>query len=276
MTGEDRRHYRTGEPAWVDLRVTDAPAAAEFYTALFGWEIVREPLGADHYNTCLLGGEPVAGIASSVRPGEAIGWTTYFAVDDIEASGRTVAALGGVPGPIRRFREAGLAMASEDAQHAIFGLYQAGPRPGITVLNSPGALCWNELNTSDPRGAEEFYRTLFGYVVEPADSATGAGYSLLLVDGSPAAGVLALEADWPTLLPARWLTYFAVSDLERSLAQVLALGGKVMLAPLTTDYGEFCVVRDPWRAVFCLARVDHPLRAQPVPPPAADEQEAAT
>lgn len=271
--GDPQPQYRTGETAWLDLRTSNAPEALDFYTSLFGWEAVREPLGADHYDTCLLDGQPVAGIASSVPSAEAIGWTTYFAVKDIASSMRAARALGAtVSASPRRYRDAGVAAVVEDPQRAIFGLYEAGPRPGIAVINAPGSLCWNELNSADPRESEHFYTSLFDYDVRSVDSATGAEYSMLLLEGSAVAGILGLESEWPTILPARWLTYFAVADLARETARVVELGGTRSLGPLRTEYGEFCVVRDRGRAVFCLARVDNPPRS-PVP---RDDLPAAT
>lgn len=255
--------YHTGEPAWVDLATAEADQARRFYSALFGWEIVDEPFGDLTYGTCLLDGQPVAGISppSTMDTSDDIGWTTYFAIDAIDVAGHQATALGGrIVTPPRRFPAAGYASVIADPQGAVFGLYQAVRRHGTHVLNAPGALCWNELNTPDPQAAVAFYRALFGYTARPLTSPTGAAYSLLLVDGRPTAGMLALESDWPTVLPARWLTYFAVADLDRTAHRVAELGGSVTLGPLDTPYGALAVVRDPGRAVFCLARLDSALR----------------
>lgn len=258
--------YRHGEPAWVDLTTTDDSRALAFYSSLFGWRGEREPIGAGaYYTTCLLGTEPVAGITGSVPKHAARGWTTYFAVEEIDASVALAQRLGArLLSDIVTYRDAGRAVAVEDPQGAVFGLFEAGPRPGTTVLNRPGALCWSELDTSDPGQAQDFYCPLFGYEVREVDSATGGQYSILTAGGAPAVGMVPLEADWPTVLPARWLSYFAVTDLADATRRLRELGGSVALGPLTSAYAESSIVRDPFRNVFCLSRLIDPLRRDPL------------
>jgi len=260
------RAYRHGEPAWVDLTTTDDSRALAFYSALFGWRGDREPIGGGaHYTTCLLGAEPVAGITASVPRHGARGWTTYFAVDEIDASVALARRLGArVLSGIVHYKDAGRAVAVEDPQGAVFGLFEAGPRLGITVLNRPGALCWNELDTPEPAQALDFYCPLFDYDVREVSSATGGQYSIFTVDGIPAAGMVALEDDWPTVLPARWLSYFAVTDLADATGRLRELGGSLALGPLTSRYAESSIVRDPFRNVFCLSRLIDPLRRDPL------------
>ncbi len=261
MTGSAYRH---GEPAWVDLTCTDDTAALAFYQSEFGWTAIREPVGDSYYTTCLLDGDPVAGITSSVSEADALGWTTYFAVADINASAAAAERLGGrVRGPIRRYRDAGQAVAVEDPQGAVFGLFEAGPRPGAIALNRPGSLCWNELDTPEPDRAREFYRALFDYESQEVSSPLGGHYTIFSVDGAPAAGLVALEAEWPSVLPARWLSYFAVSDLAAATARLTELGGTCALGPITSEYAESSIVRDRFGAVFCLSRLIRQLRRDP-------------
>jgi uncharacterized protein len=44
-----------GTPTWIDLAVTDLPAAKAFYGAVFGWEFGTSACGTE----CLLRGFPV-------------------------------------------------------------------------------------------------------------------------------------------------------------------------------------------------------------------------
>ena len=105
--------YRHGEPAWVDLTTTDDSRALAFYSALFGWRGDRELIGGSaYYTTCLLGTKPVAGITGSVPKHDTRGWTTYFAVDEIEASVALARRLGArVLSEIVTYRDAGRAVA---------------------------------------------------------------------------------------------------------------------------------------------------------------------
>jgi hypothetical protein len=50
-------------------------------------------------------------------------------------------------------------------------------------------------------------------------------------------------------LPAQWLIYIGVEDVDASAARCVALGGEVIHGPRAVGGGRFCVVRDPAGAV---------------------------
>ncbi len=90
----------TGEPGsltWAELRTRSRAAAAGFYEAVFGWDVQSVQAGAETFITCLLDGEPVAGM---VELGAADGqtpsyWMPYFAVGDCDAAATLADGLGG-------------------------------------------------------------------------------------------------------------------------------------------------------------------------------------
>ncbi|UCE03680.1 MAG: hypothetical protein JSW67_05710 [Candidatus Latescibacterota bacterium] len=54
-------------------------------------------------------------------------------------------------------------------------------------------------------------------------------------------------------LPAQWLIYITVSDLDASIARCSELGGKVVVpAKGYGGQGRYCVIEDPARAVVAL------------------------
>jgi predicted enzyme related to lactoylglutathione lyase len=53
-------------------------------------------------------------------------------------------------------------------------------------------------------------------------------------------------------LPAQWLIYIVVEDVERSAAACVELGGQVLVAPRDMAGGRYCVIRDPAGAVCAL------------------------
>ena len=56
-----------------------------------------------------------------------------------------------------------------DPTGAVFGIWQPGTFLGAELVNEPGALAWNELNTRDLAGAKEFYGAVFGWAFEDSD-----------------------------------------------------------------------------------------------------------
>jgi len=54
-------------------------------------------------------------------------------------------------------------------------------------------------------------------------------------------------------LPAQWLIYITVADLDASIASCRSLGGEVIAGPKSMgDSARFCVIRDPAGAVAAL------------------------
>jgi predicted enzyme related to lactoylglutathione lyase len=51
----------------------------------------------------------------------------------------------------------------QDPYGAFFSISQAGDHHGAQLINEPGSLSWNELNTHDTEGAAAFYAAVFGW-----------------------------------------------------------------------------------------------------------------
>ena len=94
---------RHGAFGWTELMTTDAEAAKQFYTALFGWETeeapmeVMEGMEGMKYTVIKVDGDPVGGLTG--MPPECQGmppcWGIYVTVDDVDATAGRVERLGG-------------------------------------------------------------------------------------------------------------------------------------------------------------------------------------
>jgi predicted enzyme related to lactoylglutathione lyase len=115
-----------------------------------------------------------------------------------------------------------------------------------------GTVGWCDLTVPDATEVMEFYRAVVGWDV--ADVAMGdyADY-MMHSPGDPhgVAGICharGLSAD----LPAQWLVYIVVDDVDRAAERCCALGGEIVAEPRVMAGGRFCVVRDPAGAVCAL------------------------
>ena len=62
----ERTSYTPGTFSWTDLTTTDQESAKAFYTALFGWEAIDNPVGDGVYYTMMrLGGVSGSPVRSS-------------------------------------------------------------------------------------------------------------------------------------------------------------------------------------------------------------------
>ncbi len=116
-------------------------------------------------------------------------------------------------------------------------------------FQTPGAFSWCELTTTDPAAAAEFYKSCFGWTIEPMDM--GMPYNVLKVGESAIGGIMGTPPGAPAGMPPMWAAYVTVPDVDALAGKVEAMGGKVMVPP--TDIptvGRFAVIQDPQGAML--------------------------
>jgi predicted enzyme related to lactoylglutathione lyase len=146
--------------------------------------------------------------------------------------------------------DAGRMAVLQDPAGAVFAVWQPKDSIGAQLVNDPGALTMNQLNTSDPQRAQDFYGGLFGWTFQKV--APGEPAFWRIENGGRLNGGM-MRAD-----PPQWLVYFTSTDLDASAAKIGELGGRVGTGPLPIPAGRFVVASDPQGAVFALfeGRVD--------------------
>ena len=134
----------------------------------------------------------------------------------------------------------------------MFGLWQARAVGGYARVNEPGAVCWNEVHTTDPARAREFYRRVFGYVYESiGDPEFPYSTAKLHADDEiPVAGVFAPPGGLPDGVSAYWLTWFGTADTDATVAAVVDRGGSVLLEAEESPFGRSAVVAGPQGEAF--------------------------
>src|SRR4051812_47904944 len=165
MSEQDR--YIPGVPCWVDANQPDPAAAAEFYGELFGWQLedVMPPESPQRYFMARLPGGDVAGIGSQSDGGPAV-WNTYVWVTDAdETTAKGRAAGGTVLIEPSEVGDAGRMAVFTDPEGASFRIWEPNRHRGATVVNEPGSVNFNNLNTRDLEAAGRFYGAVFGWDV---------------------------------------------------------------------------------------------------------------
>jgi len=119
----------------------------------------------------------------------------------------------------------------------------------MDAYKTHGAFSWNELTTSDPAAAADFYGKLFGWTVKAPDPAMG-GYRVVNIGDTSIAGMLANPEGAPPTLP-HWGAYITVSNVDQTLERCTALGGQVLVAAMDIPgVGRMAVLQDPQGAVI--------------------------
>jgi predicted enzyme related to lactoylglutathione lyase len=249
-----RAGYTPGTFSWTDLTTTDQEAAKAFYGGLFGWVAEDLPVGDDaYYSMQRKDGRDVAAISPQPEPQRDAGvppaWNSYVTVENADAIVDRALELGAtVPVPPFDVMEAGRMAAIQDPQGAYLLIWQPNQHLGAQLVNEPGALSWNELASPDLDASSVFYAALFDWTFEPFESSPEPYLTIKngdIVNG----GVRTLNSPGP---PPHWLVYFAVDDLDASLAKVSELGGTTHAGPIDIGIARIAVVADPQGAMFAL------------------------
>lgn len=118
-------------------------------------------------------------------------------------------------------------------------------------MKQVGAFSWNELMTTDVKGAKAFYGELLGWGMQDMNSA-GMDYTMAKLGDKEIAGMMAIP-DKAAGMPPTWGGYVTVTDVDEMLTRVEKLGGKICVpAQDIPDIGRFAVIRDPQGAMLSL------------------------
>jgi predicted enzyme related to lactoylglutathione lyase len=252
----ERTSYAPGTPCWVDFGSPDLDASIDFYSALFGWEVPENENMAQTggYRRATKDGVDVAGMMPLMQEGQPPAWSSYVSVADAGATAAAVAEAGGsvIAEPMDVLGLGHMAVFA-DPSGAVFGIWQPGTFLGAGLVNEPGALAWNELNTRDLEGARAFYGAVFGWGFDEVKMGEDESYTTITLNGNPVGGILDMvERGVPEEIPPHWLAYFAVEDADATVAQAGERGGGLMMGPIDLPVGRFAILTDPHGAAFAV------------------------
>ncbi len=256
-----------GDFIWYELITPNPDAASAFYAPLLGWSVTDSGMPDFDYRIASTAESPVAGImrTPSGAPMPPV-WLGYIGVDDVDGVVASVRDAGGavhmepwnVPGVGRM---AFLA----DPQGALFYVMKGESSHESLAFSydkkRPGHCAWNELATSDPAGALQFYSAHFNWAKDgEMDMGPMGAYEFLrhagrAPAGSPmGVGVLGALMSKPAQMPvSAWSFYFRVADIDAAVAHIKDNGGSIFQEPMEIPGGDFALNGiDPQGANFAL------------------------
>jgi predicted enzyme related to lactoylglutathione lyase len=274
----ERDGYLPGVPCWVDTSQPDPEAAVSFYRGLFGWDFedAMPPDSPGKYFIARLRGGEVAAVGSQPEGGPPMAvWNTYVWVESADEAASKVLDAGGrtVMEPFD-VMEAGRMAVFMDPEGAAFCVWQAKQHKGARIVNEPGSLNFNGLNTRDVEGAKSFYGAVFGWRTLRLDGAEMwrlPGYGDFLEQSDPelrkrmaeggapegfedvVAAINPIADDQPDV-PAHWSVTFAVDDADATADRAVELGGQVVVPPFDASWVRMTVIADPQGAAFIASK----------------------
>jgi uncharacterized protein len=251
--------YKQGEFCWWELGTRDLAAAVKFYTELMSWGTLVHDMGeyGKYYIFQLEGRDMGGGYQMSGPQFEGVPphWMPYVWVDDVDASAAKAVELGGkIMAPPMDVPNIGRMAFLRDPQGAHFAIFFGGEHAGAARLApKPGTFGWTELRTPDNVAAGQFYGSLLGWTFAEVPMASGMVYTVFLLEGKPAAGMMKMEGPQFAGVPPHWGSFLSVADCDAAAERAAELGGKVLVPPQDVpNTGRFSVIQDPTGTVFCV------------------------
>jgi predicted enzyme related to lactoylglutathione lyase len=255
----ERIKHEPGRFCWVELATKDGPAAKKFYTSLFDWQVNELPMGDGTTYSMLEKNHKEAGALYELtreQKGTSPRWNSYIRVKSANDAAAKARELGAkiLTEPFDVMDQGRMANI-QDPTGATFAVWEPKNHSGAEVVNEPGAFCWNELYTTDPKRAGDFYSALFGWSRETMPMPIGE-YTIFKKGDDQAAGMMKIPKEMGPV-PPHWLVYFAVDDSDRTVSKARGMGAKVMVPPTDIpNIGRFAILNDPQGADFAIIRME--------------------
>lgn len=115
-----------------------------------------------------------------------------------------------------------------------------------------GSITWFDLTVPNAEAVRDFYRQVVGWQPEPVDMGGYSDFNMNLPESGTCAAGICHSRDANGDLPAQWLIYITVADLDESIAQCKKNGGRIVAGPKNMGKARFCVIQDPAGAVAAL------------------------
>ncbi len=249
-----------GTFSWVDITSTDIAKSKAFFKSLFGWTSKDESTGEGKpdYAMFYLDGKVVAGGMPAFNPQMSSAWNSYVTVENLDESIKKAESLGAkVLMPAMDVLDSGKMATIQDPTEAIISLWEPKNHIGAQVINTIGAMGWNELYVHDLEKAKQFYADLFGWTYD-VDSESG--YVMIKNNDRANGGMLTIAPEMQGMVPC-WMVYFTIKNMDESVDKVKELGGQVMMGPKEIGQGKIAGIMDPSGAAFII------IELSPATPP---------
>ena len=250
---------------WYELITPDPKGAKAFYDSVVGWDMDAEaaPGPVEYRMIKRSDGGNAGGVLrlndDMASHGARPVWLGYVNVDDVDATVVSIEQAGGkvMMGATDIPTVGRIAMVT-DPQGAPFYVMKPIPPAGqedkasdAFSVDQPQHVRWNELSTSDPDAAIDFYTRHFGWSQEGEIPMGEMGaYRFIQHNG---VGIGAVMRKMPEMPVSLWSYYIGVDDIDRATSAIESRGGKILHGPMEIPGGEYALnAMDPQGAAFGL------------------------
>jgi predicted enzyme related to lactoylglutathione lyase len=118
--------------------------------------------------------------------------------------------------------------------------------------STTGSIAWRDLTVDDAEGIRDFYKDVVGWESSPVSMGEYSDFNMLSPTTQETVAGICHAKGTNANLPAQWMIYIVVENVDASAGRCQQLGGHVIVGPKPMGSGRFCVIRDPAGAVCAL------------------------
>ena len=119
--------------------------------------------------------------------------------------------------------------------------------------NEAGSVSWVDLTVENAESIRNFYSDVVGWKFEFVSMGEYSDYSMLTPDQKRTVAGICHAKGLNAEMPAQWMIYITVADIDKSIEECKKLGGKIITGPKSyAGMGKYCVIQDPAGAVCAL------------------------
>ncbi len=116
----------------------------------------------------------------------------------------------------------------------------------------PGTIGWIDLTVEHAESVREFYESVVGWKNSPVNMGSYNDYCMLPKDEAAPVGGICHARGSNSDVPAAWLIYITVANLETALRQCKRRGGQILQKRDADSNGQMAIIKDPAGAVCAL------------------------
>ena len=252
-----------GSHIWYELMTTDPDSARAFYGAVVpGWSIGERIPGEQDYRMISRSDGGFAGGVFGLKQEQLDhcakpAWLGYVGVDDVDGTVARIEAKGGKAlMPAFDIPQGRIAMVADPQGNAFYIMKPVPPadkpdaESDVFSADELQRVAWNELSTSDPVAARQFYGELFGWVSDDfMDMGEFGEYRFFDHAGTRIGAVCGVMPGGS----GGWRYYVHVPSIPAAVEAVKAGGGQVSVGPHEVPGGDHIIIgKDPQGAEFAL------------------------
>ena len=253
-----------GDFIWYELLTPDQDAARSFYEKVVGWTIDISADNEMDYRMINSASGPIAGSMTLTADMQSGGmppcWLGYIAVDNVDdVVEATTAAGGAVHMEPHDLDGVGRIAFLADPSGALFYVMKPVPPADNPDASSNsfaateplvGHCAWNELASSDPAAALNFYHELFGWEKDGEMDMGPMGQYQFLRHRHMIGAVMPRSQELPV---SAWTYYFRVPDIDAAADTIEKEDGQIVQPPTEIPGGDYSLTAiDPQGARFAL------------------------